>query len=180
MDGKSNHLVAVQLALGRDVEFAHGSGPYQRAAKVWWRRYDATDAVATRAPTHADIDALKEHQPDTLVELGVREGMQLSDLLDQDPYSYVLAELHVGANSPEELDAKIREAQALLPFEFEDVPFYSSKALGRRASGLLREAEGLLRSHRSAALSAGLAAGVAFFWLLRASQIDEAGPVDAT
>lgn len=47
--------------------------------------------------------------------------MRLSELKDQDPYSYVLAELDIGAASTHELNEKFKEATSLLPFELTPV-----------------------------------------------------------
>ncbi|MFU8817457.1 MAG: ATP-grasp domain-containing protein [Pseudomonadales bacterium] len=123
VDGTSNHTVAVQVALGERPEFRHGGGEYQYASKIWYRHYDTTDGVAKRVPKKDDLEALAERQPDTLVEVNLQPGARLSELLDQDAYSYVLAELHIGADSLEELDDKFRQARELLPFEIDrDAP----------------------------------------------------------
>lgn len=121
VDGTSNHQVAVQVALGEPVEFEYGAGPWARAAKFYHRRYDKTDAVATRIPTDEDLARLRERQPDTLVVVKLERGQKLSELLDEDPYSYVLAEIMIGAADHDELLAKYEEAARLLPFEFEPV-----------------------------------------------------------
>jgi biotin carboxylase len=121
VDGTSNHAVAVQVALGEPVRFDHGGGRYRHAAKIWYRRYDHRDAVVTRVPTEAELEAFRRRQPDTLVEIELKRGMRLSELVDQDAYSYVLAELHIGADSPEQLEKKFREARELLPFEFDEL-----------------------------------------------------------
>lgn len=118
VDGTSNHAVAVQVALGEEPHFHHGGGPHRCAAKIWYRRYDGTDAVVKRVPAAEDIERLQARQNDTEVQLVVQPGERLSELLDQDAYSYVLAELHIGAESERELDARFQEARELLPFEF--------------------------------------------------------------
>lgn len=121
VDGKSNHAVAVSIALGQDPEFRHGDGPFEHAAKCLYRRYDKSDGVARRVPGEADLDALRAQQPDTQVQIKLEQGMRLSELLDEDAYSYVLAELHIGAHSIDELEAKFDQARELLTFEFEPV-----------------------------------------------------------
>jgi hypothetical protein len=55
------------------------------------------------------------------VTIKLKEGMRLSELLDEDAYSYVLAELMIGADSVHELNRKYEEATRLLPFEFRPV-----------------------------------------------------------
>ncbi len=122
VDGTSNHAVAVRIALGEEPEFRHGDGPFNYAAKFLHRRYDRTDAVAELIPGPDDLDALKQCQPETKVEIKLQQGMLLSELLDEDAYSYVLAELHIGADSVEGLERKFDQATSLLPFELTPVP----------------------------------------------------------
>lgn len=119
VDGVSNHQVAISVALGEDPKFEKGGGPFAVAAKFLLRRYDTRDGVCRRVPTEAEMAHLKEIQPETQVSLKIREGQRLGDLIDQDPYSYVLATLIIGAESGQELLWKYREAVAHLPFEFE-------------------------------------------------------------
>lgn len=121
VDGMSNHEVAVHIGLGEPPDFRHGAGPHECAAKFYHRRYDKTDAIATRVPTDADVARLRERQPDTLVVLKIEQGQRLSELLDEDPYSYVLAEIMIGAADHDELLQRYDEAASLLPFEFEPV-----------------------------------------------------------
>lgn len=120
VDGISNHAVAVQVALGQQPSFDYGAGPYRQAAKIFWRRYDNEDATVTRAPDEADLARFRERQPDTRVEIDVQPGQRLSELLDQDAYSYVLAELHIGGRDRAEIESKFAEARELLPFAFDD------------------------------------------------------------
>ena len=121
VDGTSNHAVAVQLALGEEPHFEHGNGPFAHAAKFLYRRYDKTDAVAVRVPDDEDLAALEQRQPDTEVQIKLEKGMRLTELLDEDAYSYVLAELHIGADSIDEIEQKFEDACELLPFEFDPV-----------------------------------------------------------
>src|SRR5690606_15605051 len=111
---------AVQVALGQEPSFDYGGGPYRRAAKIFWRRYDNDDAKVTRVPDERELARFRERQPDTRVEIDVQPGQRLSELLDQDAYSYVLAELHIGGRDRAEIEAKFAEAQELLPFAFDD------------------------------------------------------------
>lgn len=121
VDGMSNHEVAVHVALGDEPRFSNGGGQFRRAAKYHYRRYDKSDAVATRVPGEEDLEKLKERQLETKVQVKLEEGMRLSELLDEDVYSYALAELTIGADSVAEMEQKYAEATSLLPFEFEPV-----------------------------------------------------------
>ncbi|MGD8860681.1 MAG: ATP-grasp domain-containing protein [Myxococcales bacterium] len=117
VDGMSNHEVAIHVALGDEPLFEHGAGPFRHSAKFLHRRFDPTDAIVTHVPDDGDLQRLRERQPKTLVKVTVEPGMRLSELKDQDPYSFVLAELDIGATSTHELNQKYEEAVALLPFE---------------------------------------------------------------
>jgi len=119
VDGMSNHEVAIHVALGDKPQFEHGAGPYGHAAKFLLRHYSQEDAIAKRVPTQKDIERLKSKQPDTDVSVQVKRGQRLSTLLDQDAYSYLLAEVMVAANTQHEMLEKYREAVDMLPFELE-------------------------------------------------------------
>lgn len=117
--GLSNHEVAVQVALGERPRFDQVSGRYKCAAKFLHRRYSRENMVATRLPTEAEIENFRKNvQPDTRIYLRLQEGEQLANLRDQDPYSYVMADMLIAAQSREELEQKYREASNSLPFEF--------------------------------------------------------------
>jgi hypothetical protein len=106
----------IDLALGNQPEFPHRQGKYQWAAKFLERRFQ--DELVVKVPTQEDIQALQEQFPDTLVEILVKPGMRLSQLANQDSYSYEVADLLLGANSPQELLAKHQQCWEALPFEF--------------------------------------------------------------
>lgn len=119
VDGMSNHEIAVHVAMGDEPHFSHGGGAYKHAAKFLLREYRQGDARVIRVPGAKDLEKLARLQPDTDVVIKVREGQRLSTLLDQDAYSYVLAEVHVAANTPHDMIASYHQAAAMLPFEFE-------------------------------------------------------------
>lgn len=119
VDGMSNHEVAVHVALGDKPMFTHGAGQFEHAAKFLLRRYDLSDGVATRIPNEEDLQGLHREQPETRVSLNIHRGERLSGLVDQDAYSYVLADVLVAAHSVEEMEQKYRRAVELLTFEFD-------------------------------------------------------------
>ncbi|MCX4187878.1 ATP-grasp domain-containing protein [Methylophaga sp. OBS4] len=121
VNGMSNHEVAIHVALGDKAHLRHGDGPYKHAAKFLLRHYTQQDALVERAPSRADMEQLKALQPDTDVEIRVKQGQRLSTLCDQDPYSYMLAEIEVAAQTTHEMLEKYHQAVALLPFEFRAV-----------------------------------------------------------
>lgn len=116
VDGVPNHYCMLSVALGRDPQLPNRKGPYEVAAKWLYRRFE--DALVTRAPTKKDIDAAQEKIPGLLVDIKASEGSRLSELPEQDSYSYELAHVYIGADSEAELERKYDDALAALPFEF--------------------------------------------------------------
>ncbi|MGQ9426857.1 ATP-grasp domain-containing protein [Gilvimarinus sp. F26214L] len=121
VDGMSNHEVAVHVALGDKPLFEHGSGRFEHAAKFLLRRYDLTDGIAIQVPSDEDLERLRREQPDTQVHLNIHRGDRLSRLVDQDAYSYVLAEVLVAGHTVAEMEQKYRRAVDMLPFRFDPI-----------------------------------------------------------
>lgn len=120
VDGVSNHQVPLDLALGRRPDMPKGEGEFKVAAKFMLRRF-GPDARITRAPTPAEVQQIEDDYPGTHIFLAVEEGMHLSELRDQDSYSYELAVLLLGADSEAELERKYDLCVEALPFAFEEV-----------------------------------------------------------
>lgn len=115
VDGASHHQVMLDLALGRRPEFPHRKGPYRYAAKFMWRIYE--DAMVKRVPTKAELQAIGRRFPSAEIQLYIQEGMRLSELKDQDSYSYEIAVIFLGGDSQKELLGKYRVVQQTLPLE---------------------------------------------------------------
>jgi len=120
VDGASHLKVMLDVALGRPVRVPHRQGRYRFAAKFMLRRFE--DAVVDRVPDSAEIDALLARFPGSMFELGVRAGTQLSSLLNQDAYSFEIADLFLGADSRRQLMSDYRQSLEMLPFRFSKVP----------------------------------------------------------
>lgn len=118
VDGESHHAVNLQLALGETPDPPEREGRFGVAAKFMPRRFE--DALVTRVPTEEDVARVQRAYPGTLVEVHVRDGMRLSELKGQDSYSYMLAEIHMGADDEEALLASYRDAMEMLGFEFRE------------------------------------------------------------
>lgn len=116
VEGASHHEVAIDVALGREPEYPRGEGRYRHAAKFMPRSFDS--ARVTRAPRQADIERLQERFPDALFSSHVKTDMELTDLPNQDSYSFELGDLFLGGDSREELHENFREAMRILGYRF--------------------------------------------------------------
>lgn len=120
VDGQTNQQVPVQLACGEKPEFPNGEGQYASAAKFFWRTFDG-DAMVTAVPSDDEIARVKERFPGTVVRPQVKVGMRLSDLLEQDSYSYAICQIYVGGDDTKDLLDKFVTCQEMLTFEFEPI-----------------------------------------------------------
>lgn len=120
VDGASNHLAMIETALGRRPRMPYRQGDFARSAKWYYRRLE--DAYVEAVPAPADIAAVQARFPEARVQINVRPGMRLSELVEQDSYSYDLAWIFVGGADTAELESRYREALELLPFRFSDTP----------------------------------------------------------
>lgn len=119
VDGTSNHRVVVDLGLGEKPRFPSRRGDYRYAAKIFARRFD--DAIVRRAPTVKDIEAAQRLVPGATIMVPVRQGERLSELLDQDSYSFQYAIVYLGARNSREMARAYKRLMKALPFEFEPV-----------------------------------------------------------
>ncbi|MEN8188865.1 MAG: ATP-grasp domain-containing protein [Thermodesulfobacteriota bacterium] len=118
VDGEYHHKVLIDLALGQRPDFPYRKGQFKVAAKFMLRHFQ--DGRVKAVPGKEDIRQVKEKFPGTVVTLHVCEGMFLSDLFDQDSYSYEIAVLFMGADNYGELSANYETALAMLPFTIEN------------------------------------------------------------
>lgn len=119
VDGMANHQVMLRLALGLDPCFPHRRGKYQIAAKFFVRRF--SDGVVRRHPSVAEIDAIKRIFPGTAIVLTAHAGDVLSQMKEQDSYSYELASVFIGAENESELLGKFDQVVAALRYEVDDI-----------------------------------------------------------
>jgi hypothetical protein len=118
VDGVANHDHMLQLVLGREPRPRHREGPYNMAAKWFVRR--VADGVARRVPTAEETRQVQRDIPGCTVDVSVTVGDRLSELHDQDSYSYAYATIYIGADDEDELIQKYEQAVAGLPFTFEE------------------------------------------------------------
>lgn len=118
VDGVPNHHCLLRLALGRDPQLPHRAGPYRVAAKWYHRRF--RDALVRRVPSTEEIRAVERGVPGTRIDVTPRAGHRLSEMEDQDSYSYELAHVFTGADSEAGLRAKYDRCVDALDFAFEE------------------------------------------------------------
>ena len=117
VDGAANHRAMVRLALGRDPEMPYREGRYAASAKYFLRRLE--DGIARRVPTAEEVEEVQRSVPGTTVDVIVAEGDRLSELPDQDSYSFKIANIYVSGNDERDLADRYRRCAELLPFEFD-------------------------------------------------------------
>ena len=119
VDGASNHQVMLDVALGRRPRMPHREGPFACAA-VYFLRHPA-DAHVVAVPTPDDVAALQGEVPGLQVQLHVQPGQRLSELVDQDSYSYDLGVVYLGAADEQQLQERWDHCRRGLRFTLEPV-----------------------------------------------------------
>ncbi len=118
VDGVSSHEVAVDLALGREPGFPKGRGEYPIAAKFFLRTYG--NARIQRVPSAEEIRGIERDVPGTTIQVQVNRGDELSELMDQDSYSFCLALVFIGGRDEQEIVNKFDAVCSALDFELGD------------------------------------------------------------
>ncbi|SCZ52844.1 ATP-grasp domain-containing protein [Thiohalomonas denitrificans] len=116
--GASNHEVAVEVALGIEPQYPRREGCCATAAKFMLRHFH--DALVTRVPTERELEELEEAFPGTSIEIAVKQGTRLSEMPGQEPYSYEVAVVFMGAPDTRTLLQEYEQLKARLPLEFHD------------------------------------------------------------
>jgi hypothetical protein len=119
VDGISNHQIMLDVALNQDPWFPKHQGKYKLAGKFFLREYQ--DKLITGIPTKDDLDEISSKIPETLIDLQGKLGMKLSDIPEQDSYSYATAFIYLGADNQKELLEKYEQCRKMLKFEFQDL-----------------------------------------------------------
>jgi len=117
VDGASNHQVLVELATGQKPDPPSGEGEFGCAGKLQLRFFE--DGRLTRVPDGDDVARVEEEFPDAIVLIQAEEGQRLSELPDQDSYSYRVGVVYLGADDEADLLARWKRCRELLPFEVE-------------------------------------------------------------
>ena len=116
VDGTSHERIMVDVALGRKPTFPRRRGRFACAAKFMIRVFE--DCRVRAIPSRGELDAIRREIPGTDIELHVQPGMRLSELADQDSYSYEVGVVFVGGESPADLQHKFDRIGDALHIEF--------------------------------------------------------------
>lgn len=115
VDGTSSYAPLLQVALGEEPAFPRRRGEFKLAASCVLRTFE--DRRVLRVPSAEQLAELARACPDARVEVSVAEGQLLSEIM-QDGKSFRYGLVNIGANSPEELDAKLALCERTLDFRF--------------------------------------------------------------
>ncbi|MGP2440600.1 ATP-grasp domain-containing protein [Streptomyces sp. JW3] len=118
VDGVPNHHAMLALALGTDPAMPHGRGDYAMAAKWYYRWF--TDGVVRDVPSAEDIARIERELPGVRVHVIPEEGQLLSDLPQQDSYSYEVAHIFTGGADEEDLRRKFDSCVAALGLRIDE------------------------------------------------------------
>jgi len=120
VDGVSHQQVTVDLGLGRRPDMPSGEGEFNVAAEFFYRVF-FRDATVARVPSKAEIAVAEEQAPATRIASNVSKGMRLSELPEQDAYSYAVASIWMGASTQGKLLWNYEQVLKRLNYEFADI-----------------------------------------------------------
>jgi acetyl/propionyl-CoA carboxylase alpha subunit len=121
VDGRSHHQVAVELAAGRKPLFPYREGKYEVSGKFFVREWD--DAYVDEVPPENVVQYIEQELvPDSIIKIVAEKGKKLSDLMDQDSYSYRIALLFIAGTDKKDLDNKRRLIEDILYEHFSFKP----------------------------------------------------------
>jgi len=120
VDGVSHQQVAIDVALGRPPDMPSREGSSNVAAEFFYRVF-FRDATVARVPTPDEVKTAEARAPGTRIAIHIGEGERLSELPEQDAYSFALASLWMGAHRQSKLLWNYEQAIKRLDFEFSDI-----------------------------------------------------------
>ncbi|MGR3269850.1 ATP-grasp domain-containing protein [Thalassococcus profundi] len=120
VDGVSHQQVTVDLGLGRKPDMPSGEGPENVAAEFFYRVF-FNDATVARAPSRAEVEVAAEQVEGTRISSYVTRGSKLSDLPEQDAYSFAVASIWMGASKQSKLLWNYEQVMKKLNYEFTDI-----------------------------------------------------------
>ncbi|MFI7387720.1 acetyl-CoA carboxylase biotin carboxylase subunit family protein [Streptomyces sp. NPDC049813] len=124
VDGVPNHHCMLALSLGEDPALPNRQGPYELAAKWYYRWF--TDGVVRRIPSPDEVEKIADSIPGVRIDVVPDEAQRLSEIGQQDSYSYEVAHIFTGGDSEEELREKYDRCVAALRLNFDSPTAHSS------------------------------------------------------
>ncbi|HEX8492907.1 MAG TPA: ATP-grasp domain-containing protein [Pyrinomonadaceae bacterium] len=118
VDGTSTYAPLLQIAAGDEPVFPRRQGEFKMAASCVLRTFENKRVLAV--PSSQQIDNLLARFADARIEVCAFNGQLLSDGM-QDGKSYRYGLINIGADSDEELNAKLDVCRSLLDFQFAPV-----------------------------------------------------------
>lgn len=115
VDGTSTYAPLLQIAAGEEPIFLRRQGEFKLAASCVLRTF--ADRRVLSVPSSQQIDEVRQRFPDACVEICTSAGKHLSDGM-QDGKSYRYCLINIGADSEEDLTAKLDACRSLLDFQF--------------------------------------------------------------
>lgn len=115
VDGRSSYYPLLQIALAENPDVPRGQGAFKVAASCVLRVFENQRVVSV--PSQKRIDELLLRFPDARVEITAAPGKLLSDVM-QDGKSFRYCLINIGANSREDLKAKLKICESILDFQF--------------------------------------------------------------
>ena len=120
VDGVSHQQVTVDLGLGRKPDMPKREGKHNVAAEFFYRVF-FSDATASRVPSRAEIEVAAEQVESTRISSYLEKGMTLSQLPEQDAYSFAVASVWMGAKTRSKLLWNYEQVMKRLNYEFDDI-----------------------------------------------------------
>ncbi len=117
VDGASTQRAMLDVAQGRTPRMPHRRGDHGVAGKLYLRT--TRDGVVRALPDDEQLRQVRQRFPGTRIAVHVSVGDRLADLNVQEPYSYELGHVFVGADNHAQLDDRFHEITAMLPFDIE-------------------------------------------------------------
>ena len=114
--GVPHFQIMTDLAIGRPPHWTGREGAANCAAKFFIRRFK--DARVTSVPDAETIRQIEADFPGCEIDVRVKPGTVLSDLKDQDAYSFELADVFMGAANQQELLRNFTAVRKRLKFRF--------------------------------------------------------------
>ncbi|MEF2551669.1 ATP-grasp domain-containing protein [Aurantimonas sp. A2-1-M11] len=120
VDGVSHQQVTIDLGLGREPGMLFRKGRKNIAAEFFYRVF-FNDATVSRVPSRAELEVAAEQVEGTRITSYVARNMLLSELPEQDAYSYAVASVWMGANNQSKLLWNYEQVMKKLNYEFSDI-----------------------------------------------------------